>query len=338
MTRAGIREVAALAQVSIGTVSHYLNHPDVVSQSKKERIRSAIALLGFVPNGAGRQLRSGESSTIAFIAPDFADPFFAELAEGIERRASDLGLSVLVASSQGNVEREDSYLRLFEESHVRGLLVASDADIEERLERLRVRGIRSVLVGRSAVSDLQASLAVNDIHGGRLAAEHLLQTGRRRIAFIGGPFGAAPVSSRLEGASMAADRCRAISLEVMSVIDNSVEEGRRVGDQISRRAPALRPDSVLAASDSLALGVVQRLAQNGIAVPEEIAVVGYGDTELRELSTIPLTSIGVPSDYFGAAAVDLLVTMAASSGPGLHSLLEPHLVARRSSHAALRHR
>ncbi|RIQ20173.1 LacI family DNA-binding transcriptional regulator, partial [Jiangella rhizosphaerae] len=167
--KVGIREVAALAGVSSGTVSHYLNHPDRVSAEKAARIERAVETLGFVPNSSARQLRLGRSDAIAFLAPDVSNPYFSTIAEGVERRASEAGLTVFIANSHADRDREDAYLRMFGQHRVRGLLVASFEPIEERLAGLRARGTPSVLLRRPGRGSAQPSVAVDDVLGGRLA-------------------------------------------------------------------------------------------------------------------------------------------------------------------------
>jgi LacI family transcriptional regulator len=332
MARVGIREVAALADVAVGTVSHYLNHPDKVSPEKVERIRAAIDTLGFVRNNAGRQLRLGESSAIAYIAPDVSNPFFAEIAEGVELRASERGLSVFIANSHRDRAREDAYLELFEQHQVRGMLVASHEAIEDRLARVRSRGTPSVLVGQPAVSAEQPSISIDDVRGGRLAVDHLIEVGRRRICFVGGPLGIKQIGDRLSGASDAVRAAGTATLEVINVTDRTIRGGREIGRQILERPPELRPDGIFAANDLLALGILQVLVFEGIRVPDDIALVGYDDIEFGEVSIIPLTTVRAPHEGFGFAAVDLLFdTIAGGESFDGHRRFAPELVVRASS-------
>ena len=180
MGRVGIREVATLADVSMGTVSHYINHPDRVSPEKQERIQRAIDQLGFVRNNAAWQLRLGRSGTIAYIAPDVSNPFFATIAEGVEQRAAEDGLSVFIANSNRSREREDAYLGMFEAQRVQGMLVASHESVEERLTSIRQRGIPSVLVGQLASSPDQPSVSVVVVERGGGCLAPPLRDGRRR--------------------------------------------------------------------------------------------------------------------------------------------------------------
>jgi len=332
MTRVGIREVAALAGVAVGTVSHYLNHPDKVSAERAERIRSAIESLGFVPNNAGRQLRLGRSSAIAYVAPDVSNPYFAEIAEAVELRAASRGVSAFIANSHRDREREDAYLRFFEQHQVLGLLVSSHLPIEDRLAHVRRRGTPSVLVGQAASSPEQASISLDDVEGGRLATQHLVDTGCRRIAFVGGPLGIKQVSDRLTGASIVTRGIAGATLEVIDQGDRTIRGGREVGRQIADRPADQRPDGIFAANDLLALGILQELVRAGVDVPRDVALIGYDDIEYGEVSLIPLSTIRGRHGTFGEATVDLLFDEIEGRTDGERQLaFTPELVIREST-------
>ncbi len=341
MARVGIREVATLAEVSLGTVSHYINHPSRVSPEKRDRIQRAIDQLGFVRNNAAWQLRLGRSGTVAYIAPDVSNPYFATIAEGVEQRAAAEGLSVFIANSGRSREREDAYLEMFEAHRVQGMLVASHDPIEDRLTQIRHRGTPSVLVGQRASSPSQPSVSVDDMTGGYLAVRHLVELGRKRIAFVGGPLGIRQVGDRLEGASTAVREAPDVVMEVINATNRTIAGGREVAAALAARPASNRPDAIFAVNDLLALGIMQELVmRHGIRIPADIALVGYDDIEFGESSLIPLTSVRSPHEDFGIAAIDLLVTeMAEGDGPhddeGANQIVfPPKLVVRDSSAGA----
>lgn len=334
--RPGIRQVAAHAGVAVGTVSAYLNHPDRVSAERARRIAEAIDELGFVPSIAGRQLRLGVSTLIGYLSPDVSNPHFSEIAQEVEYRAERLGMTVFFAHSHGDRDREDAYLEAFEQRQVRGLLVSSFQPIEDRLAAMRQRGTASVLVGRRARDEHQPSVSIDDVSGGRQAGEHLVGNGCRRLAFVGGPLAVPQVADRLEGVRQSVVSGTGGALEVIEVGERSIAAGRAVGAELAERARADRPDGVLAANDVLALGILQALVAGGVAVPGEVALVGYDDNEFAEASLIPLTSVRARHDDFGAAAVDLLFEAiergpAVSRGGPLSRVFAPELIVRESS-------
>ncbi|UJP09091.1 LacI family transcriptional regulator [Microbacterium sp. KUDC0406] len=327
-----VRDVAEDAGVSVGTVSNVLNRPEKVSADIVARVQASIARLGFIRNDAARQLRAGRSRAIGLVVLDIRNPFFAEVVRGAEERADEHGLTVLVANSDENQQREAGHLALFEEQRVTGVLVTPVAELLPRLVQMSERGIPSVLVDRESQDPRFASVAVDDVEGGRLAAEHLLATGRRRLAFVGGPVKLRQVADRLSGAQAAAAAANA-SVEFLATEALTVDEGRRLGDLIMRRPAAERPDAVFAANDLLALGLLQSLVMTGNArVPQDIALIGYDDIDFAAAAVIPLSSVRQPASLIGSTAVDMLLSRSGGAAPSTeHVVFQPELVARASS-------
>ncbi|WP_150307252.1 LacI family DNA-binding transcriptional regulator [Planctomonas psychrotolerans] len=334
MASSSIRDVAARAGVSVGTVSNVLNHPSKVSGPAAERVHAAIRDLGFVRNGAARQLRAGRSSTVGLIVLDVRNPFFTDLARGAEERAAQSGLSVLLGNGDENRDRESTYLDLFEEQGVLGVLISPLGDVTARLERLRARGTAAVLVDRSGDESRFSSVSVDDIAGGRLAVDHLLAQGRRRIAFVGGPFDIRQVADRHRGAELSVGSHPDASLEVVPVPALTVQAGRAAGQSIVRRPAAERPDAVFAANDLIAMGVLQALVMQGggVRVPGDIALIGYDDIDFASAAVVPLSSVRQPSALIGRTALDILLEEA--DDPALdarHIVFQPELIVREST-------
>ncbi|MCR2824367.1 LacI family DNA-binding transcriptional regulator [Microbacterium sp. zg.Y909] len=302
-----VRDVAQAAGVSVGTVSNVLNHPDKVAPATVTRVLAVIDELGFVRNDAARQLRMGKSRSIGMLIPDVGNPFFAALVRGAQARAADVGLAVLVGASDGRVSREDTYLSLFREQRVHGVLVTPVTGDHAKLARLNDAGVPVILVDQESTDDRLSSVSVDDVEGGYLAVRHLLDTGRRRIAFLGGPVSVLQVSHRLMGASRAVGEVPDASLEIIETPELTVLSGRAAGERLVDRDASARPDAVFAANDLVAVGLVQALALlHDLRVPEDIAVVGYDDIDFAASSIVPLTSVRQPAEQIGASAVELL--------------------------------
>ncbi|MEZ3160398.1 LacI family DNA-binding transcriptional regulator [Microbacterium sp. BWT-B31] len=336
-----VRDVADDAGVSVGTVSNVLNRPEKVSPDTVARVLASIERLGFVRNDAARQLRAGRSRTIGLVVLDVRNPFFTEVARGAESRAAEHGLSVLVANSDDKHDRESTYLDLFEEQRVFGVLVTPVSENLPRLMRMRDHGIPTVLVDRESHDASFASVAVDDVEGGRIAAEHLLSIGRRRIAFVGGPVTIRQVADRLAGAQAAIGAADG-RLEFIGTDALTVEEGRRAGRGILARDPRDRPDAVFAANDLLALGLLQSIvmlpgsstAADGrgrVRVPGDIALIGYDDIDFASSAVIPLSSVRQPAELIGSTAVDLLLEIERGERPREHVVFQPELVVRGST-------
>ncbi|GAB04604.1 LacI family transcriptional regulator [Gordonia amarae] len=330
-----MRDVAAAASVSVGTVSNVLNSPDKVAPATVARVLAAIEKLGFVRNDAARQLRAGRSRCVGLVVLDVGNPFFTDIARAAEKRAGDHDLTVLLGTSDDDVSREQAYIDTFDEQRVFGLLVTPIGDDLSRLHALRRRGTPVILVDRDGTGTPFDSVAVDDIAGGRLAVSHLCEIGRRRIAYVGGPSTLRQVADRRRGAEGAVAEVPGATLEVIDTAAPSVLAGREAGAALLRRDRADRPDAVFCANDLLALGVLQAFTTGGasVRVPEEIALIGYDDIAFTDSAVVPLSSIRQPTARIGSTAIDLLI--AANTAPAKHvpsnPVFQPELVARAST-------
>ncbi|CAN5391632.1 LacI family DNA-binding transcriptional regulator [soil metagenome] len=335
MAVVSVRDVALRAGVSVGTVSNVMNHPEKVSPSAVARVTAAIEELGFIRNEAARQLRDGRSKTIGLVVLDVRNPFFTDVARGAEDQAATAGLTVTLGNSDESMTREANYLDLFEQQRVHGVLISPYSDITHRLARLRERGIPAVLVDRTSTDLSFSSVSVDDVAGGRLAAEHLIAQGRRRLAFVGGPFEIRQVTDRLEGARAAVAVNPDVTLEVIGIDALSVIEGRKAGASIVDRPASERPDAIFAANDLVAMGVLQALMmQATVQVPGEIALIGYDDIDFASAAVVPLSSIRQPSAAIGATAVEILLAEASNPNSTARQVVfQPELVVRASTRA-----
>ncbi|MCU1411685.1 MAG: LacI family transcriptional regulator [Rhodoglobus sp.] len=334
MTTTSIRDVARLAGVSVGTVSNVLNKPDEVSSDTIGRVQRAIEELGYIRNDAARRLRAGVSSTVGFVVLDGQNPFFNEVVRGAEDEASKNGIAILVGNTDEDTRREGMYLDLFEEQRVRGVLISPHGDIGARLDRLKSRQIPAVLVDRINVDGKFSSVAVDSVAGGEMAAQHLIDSGRRRIAFVGGPFDIRQVRDRLEGARVAVDNSdHDVDIEVVATQALTVEEGVLAGRRIMERPPSARPDALFAANDLLALGLLQSLVVGGtLLVPSQISLIGFDDIAFAGAAAVPLSSVRQPSRMIGQTALRVLIEE--SNDPGMiprQTVFRPELVVRAST-------
>ncbi|ATG53579.1 LacI family transcriptional regulator [Brachybacterium ginsengisoli] len=326
-----MKDVARRAGVSVGTVSNVLNRPEIVSGDRRERVEAAISELGYVRNDAARQLKLGQSRTVGAIVLDSANPFYGQLVGGIEGAAEDSQLMVIAGSTGNREQRERLYLSLFEEQRVRGILLASTGGSAELVAAIRGRGTPVVLV-ESEPGAHGSSVRVDDIAGGRIAVEHLAGLGRRRIGVVAARQDLRQVADRLRGARAAAEAA-GIGFEVIEAEDLSVLAGRTVGEAVVARPRAERPDAVFCVNDLLAVGVLQAFAfRHQVAVPEEIALVGYDDIAFARSTVVPLTSVSQPADLMGRTALALLEEEIASpEAPPRQVSFTPTLVEREST-------
>ncbi len=331
---ASVVDVAARAGVSLGTVSNVLNRPDRVAPATRDRVMQAIRELGFIRNEAARQLRAGRSRTIGLVVLDVGNPFFTDLAKGVETTAGKSGLSVILCNSNDDDEREQHYLSLLQEQRAFGILITPVGQSTDAIDAVRGTGTPVVLVDRGS-SRRQCSVSVNDRVGGELAVAHLISQGHERIGFVGGPMSINQVSERLAGAraAMQAAGLRADALVVIETPRLDVASGRATGDQIAALPARRRPTAAFCANDLLALGLLQDTTRRQKAVPGDLAIVGYDDIDFAAAAAVPLTSVRQPRAQLGQAAMELLLEEATAPEGHQHRqiVFEPELVVREST-------
>ncbi|MGB9376686.1 MAG: LacI family DNA-binding transcriptional regulator [Mycobacteriales bacterium] len=334
----GMKDVAGHAGVSVATVSNVLNHPELVAAATRDRVQRSIDALGFVRNESARQLRAGRSRFIGLLMLDIGNPFFTDVALGAEAEAEATGYAVVLCDSRHDVKRENRYLELLEEQRVGGILVSPVNGTSGLLRKIRRRGTPVVLVDRVSRSRSECCVAVDDIMGGDLAVSHLLTTGHRRMAFVGGPFETRQVRDRYDGgvaALLRADR----PPEALTVVETpllTLGAGKRAGEQIAALPRTKRPTAVFCANDLLALGLLQEMTRRKISVPEDLAIIGYDDIGFAAAAAVPLSSVRQPSAELGSMAARLVIEEARSSRQHRHRhvVFKPELVVRASSNPA----
>jgi LacI family transcriptional regulator len=327
-----IRDVAARAGVSVGTVSNVLNQPEQVTPRNLERVQRAMEELGFVRNEVARQLRHGGSTVLGMVTLSHSNPFFGDIAHAAEIAAEEFGYTVVTGSSDQDQQREDRYIDLFEVQRVRGLMIAPLDGVSPRLAQMRARGTPVVIFDHRVDTEHYSSVQMDGVAGGYLAIKHLIESGRRRLVYAGGPLN--QVIDRLTGASKAVQEHTGVSLTIMETSDLSVQEGRALGARIGGLPAAERPDGVFAANDMLAIGILQELLlTEGVSVPDDIAIVGYDDIEFAESTMVPLTSIRQPREQIAREAIRMLLAEAESPDGFEHErrMLEPKLIVRAST-------
>ncbi|MFK4761622.1 LacI family DNA-binding transcriptional regulator [Microbacterium sp. ZW T5_45] len=327
----GLRDVAAHAGVSIGTVSNALNRPGVVSAKTAALVAASVEELGYVPHLAARQLKAGRSDALGLSVINIANPFFADIAFGAEERALASGYSIIVGNGLDSVAREARSLDLFERQRMDGVLLAPVEAAPEQLQRFRKRGVPVVLIDHRHPQF--SSVSIDHRLGGRLATQSLLDSGCRHLSFVGGPESRPQMVERLRGFREATDGLP-VRTTVIDTTTLNTRLGREIADRIAGLPASDRPDGIFAGNDHLAIGMLQGLVARGIRVPEDIALVGYDDIEFAGAAVIPLTSVRQPATDMGARAVDLLLAHLSGSDEVVEARFTPELVVRSSTRTA----
>jgi LacI family transcriptional regulator len=332
--RKGIREVAMAAGVSVGTVSNVLNSPDLVAIDTRERVEKVMHELGFVRNGLARQLREGRSTTVGAVVLDIGNPFFTEMARGIEDRLAEAECMLILCSTDQRPEREARYVQMLEEQGVRGMLVTPGRRDFESLLAIQRRGVPVVLLDCPSPTEEMSSVSIDDLRGGELAAAHLVSQGHRRILFLNGPSQVTQCAARSRGANHAVrqaglDPSRHLFEIALSRADTDSAE--HTLDQVLTLPE--RPTAIMCVSDLVALGVMRCLRKRGVKVPDDIAVVGYDDVPFAAELATSLTTVRQPTYEVGHAAAEILLIEADLAVPTRRQQLvyQPELVVRESA-------
>lgn len=334
MKRLTIRDVARRAGVSLGTVSNVLNRPELVAPETRERVLTAVDELGFVRNNAARQLRGIKSPSIALIVLDIDNPFFTEVARGVEAGANEAAHLVVLCSSAGDQAREDRHLQLLEEQRVAGILMSPvSKNHSPQLREIRRRGTPVVMLDRHRSIRDHCSAAVNDTSGGRMVAEHLLSLGHTRVGFVNGPRLHKPCAERREG-FLEVLQGRSVTLRPEHDVETSrmtIEAGEQAAlEMLGRR---VKPTALFCTNDLLAIGAEQAALNLGLRIPDDLAIVGYDDIRFAQTSLVPLTSVRNPAYELGYQSAKLVIDEATNPAAHRHQRLrfEPELVVRAST-------
>lgn len=326
MKPATIRDVAQRADVSVASVSRVLNGAGPVTEATRQRVLEAVDALQYVPHSGARSLSTSRTNTVGVILPDLYGEFFSELIRGMDVAARALGYHLIVSSSHDDADEASSAIRSMR-GRVDGLIVLSP--------HLGAANLASGLAGRTPVllmnggagADGRPSIVVDNHGGAVVAVEHLIATGRRRIAHIAGPTGNLEAEARLAGYLEA---MAAAGLPTM-VVDGAFTKasGHSAGAALAARPD--RPDAVFAANDNMAVGALLAFQDAGLRVPEDVAMVGFDDIPLADLVRPALTTLKIQIAETGRNALERLVRLIGSAADTACEVVRPELVVRASS-------
>jgi LacI family transcriptional regulator len=268
-----IYAVAASANVSIGTVSNYLNRPELVSVKTRARISRAIKELNFRPHVGATMLSGKASRLIGLVLLDISNPFFTDVARGAETVGCECGHLTVLCNSGGDEAQELQYLQSLEAHHVAGVLLSPANEHSTAVLDVHKRGTRIVLMGRA--SDNYCCAMTDNVYGGALVGTHLVELGHKSITFVTGPLTATQYLHRLQGLRSALDQtgipAAELSIHVVPGL-GSIPEGREA--VASLLSLPRRPTAIFCSNDLLAFGVYIGLIEAGLRVPEDMSLVG----------------------------------------------------------------
>lgn len=335
---AGINEVAAHAGVSPGTVSNVLNRPERVATTTRERVEAAIVELDYVRNSSGSNLRSGRSDSIGLVVLDVTNPFFTEVARGVEDEAATDKRTVMLFDSAEAAERQRRSLRILAENRAAGAVIMPIDDDLTDLLWLRDRGIPWVVLDRGDVDDAAGcSVSVDNRAGGEAAGQHLIALGHEQVTFVCGPLRLDQVRRRydgLRGAYFHNGVDPDASIRIVEMPQLNPTNGEEAAEAVLAGGPKRRPGAVFCANDQLALGLLKALNERGLSIPRDLSLIGYDDISVASLVHPGLTTVAQPKYNLGRAAMRLLHSEFGDAAHHHQSLtFAPELVVRGSTAA-----
>jgi DNA-binding LacI/PurR family transcriptional regulator len=322
-----IADVAREAGVSIATVSRVLSPgavPHPVRADTADRVREAARRLNFIPSPIARGLAARRSGLIGLVVPDLADPHYPQIAIGVEDRARDVEMAVLICNTVGETDRMTEYLQLLEARRVDAIVLSGATSLNGvQLQALQRCPVPMVLIGRPAIHVQWPHVSIDNRLGARLATRHLLEIGRKTVVHLSGP----------RTQTTMADRARGYADEMDSRPTEIVESNGTPEDGYARLQEYFRthrPDAIFAATDRLALAALELAADQSLHVPRDLAIVGFDDLPLVAHIRPTLSSVAQPAHELGSVAVDLARSLVAGD-PVQPVVLAPRLIPRQST-------
>lgn len=335
MSRVTIADVAREAGVSLMTVSRALNNKDGISLETRAHVLEVIQRMGYRPSGVARSLVTRRTGTIGLIVPDVSNPYFSGIAHGVAEVANQNDLSVLLCDTEEQSQQEIEFLQVLEEKQVDGVIVAAPRHSGEQLIPQIARHQNVVVVNRVFQNHpgFNASgYVINDDYiGGRLATCHLLNSGHKRIGFLGGPRSSYGSQRRLQGYKAVLEEAGIPYKEKNTIYCHPTVKG---GFEAILALLEVNPKitSVFCFNDMVAIGALQATVQYGLKVPDDLAIVGYDDIPMASWVTPTLTTCRAPFEEMGRLATRLLIDRFQDCTQGCGNIeLQPELIIRASA-------
>lgn len=325
-----IKDIAKRLGVSYATVSRALNDKYGVKHSTRERVVAAARELNYRPNAIARGLITRRTRTIGLVIPDLRNPFFPEVAAGIEAAAEECGYSVLLGSTNWSAEREDKYLNLLAERRVDGIILAPVVRSTAHHASVLPPDIPGVYVSSVPEGVTRGYVVIDNERGGYVATAHLLSRGYAQIAYLGAASGSDTGRARREGYRRALEAAGRTFDPQLVMLGPFTREGAATLIEAAVR-DGRTPRAVFCENDDLALSVIQTLTDLGHDVPDDVAVIGFDDIPWAGLHTVELTTVAQPIHEMGRRALRMLVDFVDGQAELDAVVLEPRLVVRKTT-------
>jgi LacI family transcriptional regulator len=302
-----IKDVAREAGVSVGTASQALRGSAVVREATRRRVLAVAKRLRYQPSALARGLVTRRTHTVGLLISDIANPFFIRAVRAVEDVAQENGYNVILCNTDEDPAKETQYLRILIEKRVDGIILATTAGSLQAVRDVRWRRIPLVLFDRELPRVATDTVKVDGVLGGRLATQHLLDLGHRRIAIIHGPVVRSTGAERLQG-YLAALKAAGVRPDPKLIREGNFKQdsGRELARQLLDLSPS--PTALFCTNNLMTVGALQTLGERGVRIPSDLSLVGYDDMEWWTLTHPPLTTVGQPVYDLGREAMRLLLT------------------------------
>jgi DNA-binding LacI/PurR family transcriptional regulator len=324
-----IKDVAREAGVSLGTASQALRQSPAVREATRQRVLAVATRLRYHPSALARGLVTRRTHTVGLLISDIANPFFIRAVRAVEDAAQENGYNVILCNTDEDPAKETQYLRVLLEKRVDGIILATTAGSLPAVREVRWRRVPLVLFDRELPAVAADTVKVDSVLGGRLATEHLLRLGHRRIAIIHGPLVRSTGAERLEGYLLAL-RAAKVGPDPLLIREGNFKQdsGRELAGQL---LDLDRPPTALFCTNNLmTVGALQTLQERGVRIPADLSLVGYDDMEWWTLTHPPLTTVGQPVYELGREAMRLLLARIDARRRPQRVVLKPELLVRAS--------
>lgn len=301
-----LRDIAKATGYSVNTVSRALRGDCAISREARDVISECADRLGYIPNAIASSMRLSRSGTIGVISADSSNPFFAEVVKGIEEKAAELNMQIMVGSTEESAEKEMHLIRLFLSRKIDGLILMPVFDESERhLEFFSRIDVPFVFAGRTLRGFEAHSILHSDFTGQKQVFDHLISRGHREIFYIAGPENVSNTPARIEGMKASlAENGIAFSDKLVRYSSGHIEDGYAIMNQLlSRRSDVT---AVACFNDLIAMGVLKSLGENDLKVPEDVEVFGYDNLYMSQFMQPSLSTVNVPKFQLGYTAMETL--------------------------------
>lgn len=325
-----IKDVANKAQVSPATVSRVMNDQPHVAEHIRERVLQAIRDLNYRPNRTAQRLRSAESHLVGVILSDIKNPFYTLVLGGVENILSEKGFSVLICNSHMDQGRENDFIKLMLAEGVAGLIVAPTKETSDNLAEAVKNGLPLVVIDRRMTRPKTDVVLADNQNGARLAIQHLLELGHRRIAIVNGPQHLTSGRERYTGFREAMeDAGVSVDDRLVRFGDYQLESGYALTHDLLTQPPL--PSALFIANNLMTIGALNAIHELGVTIPGDIAVIGFDDLPWAASLNPPLTTVGQPAFDIGVHAAELLLNRMEFPGrPARTIVLGTELLVRAS--------